>query len=89
MLKWFWTIFGYKSENDIKRDMILDYNYQIAKIYLEKDNEEAKTHKPVIKELSQKQKQQLKGWATSYADCVKKDMVRAQKGKKKKHDPIL
>lgn len=89
MFKWLYSLFGYKSENDIKREKILEYNYQKAKIYLEKSNEEVKTNEPVSKELSQKQMQQKKGWASSYAASVKKDLDNASKGKKKKHEAIL
>ena len=89
MFKWFWSMLGYKSENDKKRDMILDYQYQKAKIYLEKDNEEAKKLENKPKELSQKQMEQKKGWSKDYAAIVKKDLANNQKGKKKKHEAIL
>ncbi len=80
---------GYKSENDIKRDMILDYNYQKAKIYLERSNEEVKKNNQSKPELSQKQKQQIQGWSKDYASIVKKELKKQQKGKNKKHEPVV
>tara|TARA_R100000697_G_C5318358_1_gene162812 strand:+ start:120 stop:392 length:273 start_codon:yes stop_codon:yes gene_type:complete len=88
MLKWFWSMLGYKTENDIKRQMVLDHQFKMAKIYLEKSNEEAKKiDNGSKKELSQKQKEQIKGWSKDYACIVKKELKKHQKGKSKKHEP--
>jgi len=88
MLKWFWSMLGYKTENDIKRQMVLDHQFKMAKIYLEKSNEEAKKiDNGSKKELSQKQKEQIKGWSKDYASIVKKELKKHQKGKSKKHEP--
>lgn len=89
MLKWFWSMLGYKSENDIKRQMILEHQFKMAKIYLEKSNEEAENNKSSKTELSQKQIEQLKGWSKDYASIVKKELKKHQKGKKKIHEPQI
>tara|TARA_R110000787_G_scaffold203099_1_gene313637 strand:- start:111 stop:398 length:288 start_codon:yes stop_codon:yes gene_type:complete len=90
MLKWFWSMLGYKSESDMKRDTVLDYQYKQATHYLSKDNVEAKNIKDISKKetdmlLSQKQKAQRKGWSKDYSAAVKSQLKKAQKGKKKNH----
>ena len=65
---WFWKLLGYKDE---EKEMIKKYQLEKAKEHF-KD-------KIVKEELSIKQKEQLKGWAKSYADAVKKKGGEAEK----------
>jgi len=68
---WFWKILGYKDE---EKEMIKQYHLEKARKHFEEGQGDK-----VVKELSQKQKDQQKGWAKSYADAVKKKGAEAEK----------
>jgi hypothetical protein len=66
---WFWKLLGYKDE---EKEMIKQYQ-------LEKAKEHFKEQLNKDDNLSQKQKEQKKGWAKSYAEAVKKKGAEAEK----------
>ena len=72
-MKWLWTLLGYKTVNDIKRQRVLDFHFNRAEDYFnKKDGLEAKTlNKSKPTELSQKQIEQRRGWSADYNKAVK------------------
>lgn len=72
-MKWLWTLLGYKTVNDIKRQRVLDFHFNRAEDYFnKKDGLEAKNlNKSKPTELSQKQIEQRRGWSADYNKAVK------------------
>tara|TARA_R110002012_G_scaffold176_2_gene625 strand:+ start:644 stop:928 length:285 start_codon:yes stop_codon:yes gene_type:complete len=73
LMKWLWTLLGYKTVNDIKRQRVLDFHFNRAEDYFnKKDGLEAKNlNKSKPTELSQKQIEQRRGWSADYNKAVK------------------
>tara|TARA_R110000822_G_scaffold21133_4_gene67152 strand:+ start:1872 stop:2135 length:264 start_codon:yes stop_codon:yes gene_type:complete len=74
LMKWLWTLLGYKTVNDIKRQRVLDFHFNRAEDYFNKKGglEAKNLNKSKPTELSQKQIEQRKGWSADYQKAVKK-----------------
>tara|TARA_R110000803_G_scaffold33370_4_gene73107 strand:- start:1264 stop:1530 length:267 start_codon:yes stop_codon:yes gene_type:complete len=77
-MKWFWYMLGYESDEKktrkVKEKRVLDFHFSRAEDYFNKKvSREAKKiigGKVKWDELSQKQKEQQKGWSKDYASVV-------------------